>query len=131
MVERLGLRRACSFGARRDLGDLLNALDLFVMPSLWEGLPLSMVLAMGARLPVVATASPAFRGRRTASPACSSRRRIRRRSARRWRVWCRTRRSGGELGQAASAFVRPRFGVDGYVTAGHGPLRSLSERGLA
>ena len=43
-------------GARRDLGDLLGAMDVFVMPSLWEGLPLSMILAMGAALPVVATA---------------------------------------------------------------------------
>jgi glycosyltransferase involved in cell wall biosynthesis len=42
-------------GARRDLGDLLAAMDLFVLPSLWEGLPLSMVLAMGAGIPVVAT----------------------------------------------------------------------------
>ena len=38
-------------GARRDLGNLLGATDVFVMPSLWEGLPLSMVLAMGAGLP--------------------------------------------------------------------------------
>ena len=43
-------------GARRDLGDLLAAMDLFVLPSLWEGLPLSMVLAMGAARPVVTTA---------------------------------------------------------------------------
>jgi len=43
-------------GPRRDLGDLLAAMDMFVMPSLWEGLPLSMVLAMGAGLPVIATA---------------------------------------------------------------------------
>jgi glycosyltransferase involved in cell wall biosynthesis len=42
-------------GARRDLGNLLSAMDVFVMPSFWEGLPLSMVLAMGAALPVVAT----------------------------------------------------------------------------
>jgi glycosyltransferase involved in cell wall biosynthesis len=44
------------FGPRRDLGNLLAAMDVFVMPSLWEGLPLSLVLAMGAGVPVVATA---------------------------------------------------------------------------
>ena len=43
-------------GPRRDLGNLLGAMDVFVLPSLWEGLPLSMVLAMGAGVPVVATA---------------------------------------------------------------------------
>ena len=43
-------------GPRRDLGDLLAAMDVFVLPSLWEGLPLSMVLAMSAGVPVVATA---------------------------------------------------------------------------
>ena len=42
-------------GARRDLGDLLGAMDVFVLPSLWEGLPLSLVLAMGAGVPVVST----------------------------------------------------------------------------
>src|SRR5712692_2946369 len=43
-------------GTRRDLGNLLGAMDVFVMPSLWEGLPLSLVLAMAASRPVVATA---------------------------------------------------------------------------
>ena len=42
-------------GARRDLGNILSAIDIFAMPSYWEGLPLSMVLAMGAGLPVVAS----------------------------------------------------------------------------
>jgi glycosyltransferase involved in cell wall biosynthesis len=42
-------------GARRDVGNLLAAMDVFVLPSLWEGLPLAMVLAMGAGLPVVAS----------------------------------------------------------------------------
>lgn len=42
-------------GARRDLGNLLAAMDVFVLPSLWEGLPLSLVLAMGAGVPVVTT----------------------------------------------------------------------------
>jgi glycosyltransferase involved in cell wall biosynthesis len=42
--------RVSFLGSRRDLGDLLSAMDLFVLPSLWEGLPLSLVLAMGAGL---------------------------------------------------------------------------------
>ena len=71
-------------GARRDLGNLLAAMDVFVMPSLWEGLPLSMVLAMGAGVPVVATRSPAFpKSSTTARPDCSCRPPTRVRSARR------------------------------------------------
>ena len=55
-VDDLGLgARVHLLGPRRDLGDLLAAMDVFVMPSLWEGLPLSLVLAMGAGLPVVMT----------------------------------------------------------------------------
>jgi glycosyltransferase involved in cell wall biosynthesis len=55
-VERRGLARRVHFvGARRDLGNLLGAMDVFAMPSLWEGLPLSLVLAMSANVPVVAT----------------------------------------------------------------------------
>lgn len=42
-------------GTRRDLGDLFSVMDLFVMPSLWEGLSLAMLSAMAAGLPVVAT----------------------------------------------------------------------------
>ena len=55
-AESLGLQQRVHFaGARRDLGNILGAIDFFTMPSLWEGLPLSLVLAMGAGLPVVAT----------------------------------------------------------------------------
>jgi len=42
-------------GTRRDLAEIFRALDLFVQPSLWEGLPLALLKAMGAGLPVVAT----------------------------------------------------------------------------
>lgn len=42
-------------GMRDDLGDLFRAMDLFAMPSLWEGLSLAMLSAMAAGLPVVAT----------------------------------------------------------------------------
>lgn len=55
-AESLGIDTRVYFtGARRDLGNILSAVDVFTMPSLWEGLPLSLVLAMGAGLPVVAT----------------------------------------------------------------------------
>jgi glycosyltransferase involved in cell wall biosynthesis len=131
-AERLGLLPRVHFlGARRDLGDLLAAVDLFVMPSLWEGLPLSMVLAMGANLPVVATrvagipevvrdgqtgllvppadvpALGTALARLVGDPALRQ-----------------------TMGAAAAAFVRPRFGVDGYVAAVSGLYdRLLSEKG--
>lgn len=55
-IAALGLeRQVAMLGTRDDLGDLLRAMDLFVMPSLWEGLSLAMLTAMAAGLPVVAT----------------------------------------------------------------------------
>ncbi len=42
-------------GTRRDLPLIFRALDLFVQPSLWEGLPLALLKAMGSGLAVVAT----------------------------------------------------------------------------
>lgn len=52
----LGLSDRVTFcGTRRDLGNLLPAMDVFALPSLWEGLPLALILAMGASRPVVAT----------------------------------------------------------------------------
>src|SRR5262249_35741019 len=42
-------------GTRRDLGNVLPAMDVFALPSLWEGLPLALILAMGAGRAVVAT----------------------------------------------------------------------------
>jgi glycosyltransferase involved in cell wall biosynthesis len=115
-------------GARRDLGNLLGASDLFVMPSLWEGLPLSMILALGAGLGVVATrvagipevvkddetgllvppANPQALGgaltRLVTDPGLRAR-----------------------LGTNAKAFVTPRFGVDGYIES----VSALYDRLLA
>jgi len=55
-VEELGVAGQVHFlGTRRDLPRLFRAMDLFVQPSLWEGLPLTLLMAMAARLPVLGT----------------------------------------------------------------------------
>jgi glycosyltransferase involved in cell wall biosynthesis len=133
-VNGLGLSNRVHFlGARRDLGNLLAASDIFTMPSLWEGLPLSMILALGAGLAVVASrvagipevvqdghtgllVPPANSGalgsalaRLVGDPSLRQR-----------------------LGAAGRDFVRPRFGVEGYiesVTALYDRL--LAAKGLA
>lgn len=53
----LGLSQRVFFlGRRRDVPALLAACDVFVLPSLYEGMPLSILEAMAARKPVIATA---------------------------------------------------------------------------
>ena len=53
----LGIESRVRFlGVRSDIPDLLRAADVFVFPSRWEGNPLSVMEAMAAGLPVVATA---------------------------------------------------------------------------
>ena len=42
-------------GPRTDIPEILRALDVFVLPSLWEGLPLALLEAMASSLPVIAT----------------------------------------------------------------------------
>lgn len=55
-VSELGLADVVVFGgAVDDVLDILPACDLFVLPSLWEGLPVAAIEAMGMGLPVIAT----------------------------------------------------------------------------
>ena len=118
-AERLGLASRVHFaGARRDLGNVLAAIDLFVMPSLWEGLPLSLVLAMGAGLPVVASRvagipevvhheqSGVLVTPGDAGELADALVRVITNAA-----------FGAALGRAAKSFVVPRFGVDGYIAS--------------
>jgi len=118
-IEALGLSsRVQMLGARRDLGNVLAAMDVFVLPSLWEGLPLSLVLAMGAQVPVVATAVAGIpevvddgRTGLLVPPGDS---------AALGRALVRLFGDAGlrqQLARDARASVLPRFGVDGYVTA--------------
>jgi glycosyltransferase involved in cell wall biosynthesis len=56
-IEREGLAdRFVLAGEREDVAELLPALDVFAMSSLWEGLPCGLVEAMTCGVPVVATA---------------------------------------------------------------------------
>jgi glycosyltransferase involved in cell wall biosynthesis len=48
-------------GMRRDVPRVLAAIDIFAMPSLWEGLGTSLIEAMAAGKPVVVSEIPPFR----------------------------------------------------------------------
>jgi glycosyltransferase involved in cell wall biosynthesis len=56
LAEKLGVAERVQFlGTRTDVADLLRGCTLFVLPSLAEGLPVSVIEAMAAGRPVVAT----------------------------------------------------------------------------
>ena len=57
LASRLGVQDRVHFaGWRPDIPVLMQAADIFLLPSRWEGMPNVLIEAMGASLPVVATA---------------------------------------------------------------------------
>ena len=55
-VAELGLEDAVIFAGRRnDIAGIYSAMDLFILPSCWEGLPLVLVEAQANGLPVLAS----------------------------------------------------------------------------
>jgi glycosyltransferase involved in cell wall biosynthesis len=123
----LGLSERVHFlGPRRDLGNLLRAMDVFVLPSLWEGLPLSLVLAMGAGVPVLATAvagvPEVVEDGRTGLLVPPGN------SAALGAALARVLSDGplrNRMASEAKAFVLPRFGVDKYVASVSGLYDTL------
>jgi len=56
LIDSLHLRESVMLmGWRRDIRRILSGLDVFVLTSLWEGLPIAVLEAMAASLPIVAT----------------------------------------------------------------------------
>lgn len=57
-VEQLGIKGKVIFtGVRSDVADLMQAMDVFVFPSIYEGLPVTMVEAQASGLPCVISAN--------------------------------------------------------------------------
>lgn len=55
-AAKLGIADSVAFlGTRHDIAEILKAMDLFVAPSLWEGLSVALLEAMAAGLPVIAS----------------------------------------------------------------------------
>ena len=53
-VEQLGIKEDVVFtGVRSDVNELMQAMDVFVLPSLYEGFPVTMVEAQAAGLPCI------------------------------------------------------------------------------
>lgn len=57
-IERLKLQKTLiKVGFREDIPDILNAINVFCLPSLWEGLSISLLEAMAMKKAIVATST--------------------------------------------------------------------------
>ena len=57
LAEKLGIEKKIIFaGFRKDVLEVMNIFDVFVLSSLWEGMPLALLEAMALSKPIVATA---------------------------------------------------------------------------
>lgn len=55
-IKKLGLQKSIILtGWRDDIADILSGIDIFVLTSLWEGLPISVLEAMLMSKPIIAT----------------------------------------------------------------------------
>ncbi len=62
LVSKKGLQKRTIFtGSRNDIPDLLSAMNIFVFPSLWEGLPNALIEAMASGKPIIASDIPPVR----------------------------------------------------------------------
>lgn len=56
-AAKLGISDRISFlGARADINEFLSAIDVFIMPSLWEGQPIALLEALAIGKPCIASA---------------------------------------------------------------------------
>lgn len=56
LADKLKIRDRVSFlGARSDIHEFLTAIDVFVMPSLWEGQPIALLEALASGKPCIAS----------------------------------------------------------------------------
>lgn len=56
LVEELGLKSAVKFlGLQSDVHKYISTMDIFTLPSNYEGVPMTLIEAMGSAMPIVAT----------------------------------------------------------------------------